>query len=44
MVRASGGANVLRGQRRSTHGGRLTLTASSKAPLHAAVGKENGTE
>ncbi len=50
MVRAGGGADVLRGQRRSTHEGRLTLTATSKALLHAAtrarcaVGKENGTD
>src|SRR5215468_4207682 len=44
MVRAGGGANVLRGQRRSTHGGRLTLTATSKALLHAAMCKENGTD
>src|SRR5260370_42520850 len=37
MVRAGGGANVLRGQRRSTDEGRLTLTATSKAVPHAAI-------
>ena len=37
MVRAGGGANVVRGQRRSTHGGRLTLTATSRALPHAAI-------
>jgi hypothetical protein len=37
MVRTGGGANVLRGQWRSTHEGRLTLTATSQALPHAAI-------
>src|SRR6266487_5253858 len=36
MVRPGGGANVLRGQRRSTHGGRITPTAASEPVPHAA--------
>jgi hypothetical protein len=35
MVRPGGGANVLRGQRRSTHGGRITPTAASEPVPHA---------
>jgi hypothetical protein len=37
VVRAGRGANVFRGQRRSTHGGRVAPTAASKALPHAAT-------
>jgi hypothetical protein len=43
LVCAGGGANVLRGERRSTHGGRLTPTAAPRARhtrRHAWVARE----